>query len=159
MKIFGYKAISHVPRKTRGKLDDRPWLGIFVGIERYDTCKIYYPETKDVEIVRNVRFDETVFPGEEGGSSSDGGRDDSGDDYADLPGLADTESESEDEFSDTESDSEDELGDLTGESDDDNNEFDDDDEDEPEKEDERSLASKRPVRIVVHQRDLECSAR
>jgi hypothetical protein len=86
MKIFGYKAISHVPRKTRGKLDDRARFGIFVGIEEYDTCKIHYPETKDVEIVRNVQFDETVFLGEEGGSSSDGGRDDSDDDYADLPG-------------------------------------------------------------------------
>jgi hypothetical protein len=47
---------------------------------------------KDVEIVRNVRFDETVFPGEKGGSRSDCGRNDSDDDYADLPDVADTES-------------------------------------------------------------------
>jgi hypothetical protein len=80
-----------------------------VGIEGYDSYRIYYPETKDVEIVRNVRFDETVFPGEQGGSSSDGGRDDPDDDYADLSDFADTESESEDEPSETESHSEDEL--------------------------------------------------
>jgi hypothetical protein len=100
-----------------------------VGSEGYDTYRIYYPEMKDVEIVRNVRFDETVFPGEDGGSSSDGGRDDSDDDYDDLPGLADTESESEGEPSEPESesegepsepesDSEDELEDPTDELDD-----------------------------------------
>jgi hypothetical protein len=61
MKIFGCKAISHVPRKKRGKLDDRARFGIFVRIEGYGTYRIYYPETKDVEIVRNVRFDDT-FP-------------------------------------------------------------------------------------------------
>jgi hypothetical protein len=36
MKIFGCKAISHVPRKKRGKLDDRARFGIFVGMEGYD---------------------------------------------------------------------------------------------------------------------------
>jgi hypothetical protein len=91
MKIFGCKAISYVPRKKRGKLDDGARFGIFVGIEGYDTYRIYDIETKEVEIVRNVRFDDTVFPGGEGGSSSDVGRDDSDNDYVDMPDLADTE--------------------------------------------------------------------
>jgi hypothetical protein len=143
-KIFGCRAISHVPRKKRGTLDDRARFGIFVVIEGYDTYRIFYPETKDVEFVRNVRFDETVFPGEEGGSSLDGGRDDPDDDYADLPGLADTESESEDEPSEPEGDSEDELEDPTDESNDDGIEVDGDDEEELEEEE--SLASKRPLR-------------
>jgi hypothetical protein len=132
MKIFGCKAISHVPRKKRGKLDDRARFGIFVRIEGYDTYRIYYPETREVEIVRNARFDETAFPGEEAESSSDVGCDDSDDDYSDLPSLADTESESEYE-----------LAESTDESEDDEEEYkslddggDDESEEEPEAEDE-----------------------
>jgi hypothetical protein len=108
----------------------------------------------------------TVFPGEKGGSRSDYGRNDSDDDYADLPDVADTESESEDELADTESDSKDELGEPTDESDEDDKGVDDDDDDDdddekckslddgsndenedgPEEEDELSLANKRPLR-------------
>jgi hypothetical protein len=66
IKVFDCKAMTHLPWQKRGKLESRAWHGIFVCIERYDTYRVYDPETGKIEIVRNVQFDETVFIGREG---------------------------------------------------------------------------------------------
>lgn len=63
LKFFRCMATVHSPKEKRKKLNDRAWNGIFVGTERYDTFRVYDCDTEKAEIVRNVRFDETIFPG------------------------------------------------------------------------------------------------
>jgi hypothetical protein len=53
-----------VPLQKRKKLDHHAWTGILLGIEGYDTYRVYDPRSGKVEIVRNVPFDESEFPGE-----------------------------------------------------------------------------------------------
>jgi hypothetical protein len=53
-----------VPHQKRKKLDHHACAGILLGIEGYDTYRVYDPRSGKVEIVRNVQFDESEFPGE-----------------------------------------------------------------------------------------------
>jgi transposase InsO family protein len=64
IRIFGCRAYSHVPAQKRTKLDARSWHGVFIGCDGFDNYRIWNPKTDSVEIVRNVRFDETTFPGD-----------------------------------------------------------------------------------------------
>jgi hypothetical protein len=64
VKVFGCKCLEHVPHQKRKKLDHHAWAGILLGIEGYDTYRVYDPRSGKVEIVRNVQFDESEFPGE-----------------------------------------------------------------------------------------------
>jgi hypothetical protein len=70
VKVFGCKCLVHVPHQKRKTLDHHAWAGILLGIEGYDTYRVYDPRSGKVEIVRNVQFDESEFPGE-GGEPAD----------------------------------------------------------------------------------------
>jgi hypothetical protein len=63
VKVFGCKCLVHVPRQKRKKLDRHSWAGILLGIEGYDTYRVYDPRSSKVEIVRNVQFDESQLTG------------------------------------------------------------------------------------------------
>jgi hypothetical protein len=64
VKVFGCKCLVHVAHQKRKKLDHHAWAGILLGIEGYDTSRMYDPRSGKVEIVRYVLFDESEFPGE-----------------------------------------------------------------------------------------------
>jgi hypothetical protein len=51
-------------RAPSEKEEDRPaYVGRYhLGIEGYDTYRVYDPRSGKVEIVRNVQFDESQFP-------------------------------------------------------------------------------------------------
>jgi hypothetical protein len=74
IKVFGCKCLVHVPHQKRKKLDQHAWAGILLGIEGYDTYRVYDPRSGKVEIVRNVQFDESEFPreGQEPDKSNNG---------------------------------------------------------------------------------------
>jgi Reverse transcriptase (RNA-dependent DNA polymerase)/GAG-pre-integrase domain len=93
-RIFGCRAYVHIPRQKRRKLDNRSWHGIFVGIGGYDTDRVYDPSTSKVEIVRNVHFNETIFPGRELDGSDPNEVVSTGDD--DMPELVEIDTDSAD---------------------------------------------------------------
>jgi hypothetical protein len=64
VKVFGCNGLVHVPHQKRKKLDHHAWAGILLDVEGYDTYRVYDPRLGKVEIVRNVQFDDSEFPGE-----------------------------------------------------------------------------------------------
>ena len=59
--IFGYPVYIHIPKKKRTKLDPSGKKGIFVGYsESSKAYRIYFPEYKNIDISRDVTFDEDI---------------------------------------------------------------------------------------------------
>lgn len=63
IKVFGCLAFVHKAKPQRKtKLGSRGWKGIFLGITENGLYKVLDKETARVHMVRNVRFDEKIFP-------------------------------------------------------------------------------------------------
>ena len=61
LKIFGCPLYLHVPKEKRSKLDPLGKKGIFVGYnEQSKAYRIYIPGFRQIEINRDVAFDEYV---------------------------------------------------------------------------------------------------
>ena len=59
LKIFGYPVYIHIPKEKRTKLDPSGKKGIFVGYsESSKAYRIYFPGYKNIDISRDVTFDE-----------------------------------------------------------------------------------------------------
>ena len=59
LRIFGYVVYIHIPKEKRTKLDPSINKGIFVGYsESSKAYRIYFPGFKNIDISRDVTFDE-----------------------------------------------------------------------------------------------------
>ena len=59
LKIFSCPVYIHIPKEKRTKLDPSGKKGIFVGYsESSKAYKIYFPRFKNIDISRDVTFDE-----------------------------------------------------------------------------------------------------
>ena len=63
LKIFGFPVYIHIPKEKRSKLDPSGKKGLFVGYsEQSKTYQIYIPGNHQIELSRDVNFDEdTTF--------------------------------------------------------------------------------------------------
>ena len=59
LRIFGFLVYIHIPKEKRTKLDPSGRKGIFVGYsDTSKTYQIYFPRFKNINISRDVTFDE-----------------------------------------------------------------------------------------------------
>ena len=59
LRIFGYPMYIHIPKEKRTKLDPSGKKGIFVGYsESSKAYRIYFPRFKNIEISKDVTFEE-----------------------------------------------------------------------------------------------------
>ena len=63
LKIFGFPVYIHIPKEKRTKLDPSGKKGLFVGYsEQSKAYQIYIPRYRQIELSRDVTFDEdTTF--------------------------------------------------------------------------------------------------
>ena len=61
LRIFGCSAFLLIPKKKRQKLDSKSKRTLFVGYAN-NGYRLWNPQTRTIEIARNVIFDEDVLP-------------------------------------------------------------------------------------------------
>ena len=76
LRVFGCRAIVHIPKAMRkkGKLSPRAFQGVMIGYSQTQKgYRILNPDTNEVTVSRDVDFDEDVFPFKEDVLNSSGG--------------------------------------------------------------------------------------